>query len=74
MDVPDNILYFTDLFSGTLEGEASGENAAKISIPGALMSGWSVYQIYKYIYIYMCVCVREPKSDKGYAELHIIDA
>ena len=46
MDVPDNILYFTDLFSGTLEGEAFGENAAKISIPGALMSGWSVYQIY----------------------------
>ncbi len=56
MDVPDNILYFTDLFSGTLEGEASGENAAKISIPGALISGWSYYQIY--------ICVREPKRER----------
>ena len=46
MEVPDNILYFTDLLSSsTPEGEASGEYAAKISIPGALMSGCSFYQI-----------------------------
>jgi hypothetical protein len=36
MDVPDNILNLVDLLSETaLEGGTLGENAAKISIPGA---------------------------------------
>jgi hypothetical protein len=56
MDVPDNILNLVDLLSETaLESGTLGENAAKISIPGALISGWSVYQIY----------VLENQRDKG---------
>lgn len=47
MEVPDNILYFACLLSSlNEESEATGENAAKISIPGALISGCSVYEIY----------------------------
>jgi hypothetical protein len=40
MEVPDTTLYFTDLLSSALtDGEATGEYAAKISTPGALISG-----------------------------------
>ena len=40
MEVPDIILYLTRLLSVVaLEGEAAGEYAAKISTPGALISG-----------------------------------
>ena len=47
MEVPDNILYFADLLSTLLwEGEVSRENAARIFIPGAVISGCNVYQIY----------------------------
>ena len=47
MEVLDNILYFKGLFSQRIpEGEATGEYAAIISIPGAVISGCNVYQIY----------------------------
>lgn len=40
MEVPDAILYLTCLLSsGSRDIEAIGEYAAKISTPGALMSG-----------------------------------
>lgn len=40
MEVPDNILYLTCLSSiSSLETEPRGEYAAKISTPGALISG-----------------------------------
>lgn len=44
MDVPDNIVYFMDLVSpGIPEGLATGENAANISTPGALISGLTMW-------------------------------
>ena len=48
MEVPDNILYLTRLLSSGLDvGEAIGEYAAKISVPGAVISGCNVInQIY----------------------------
>lgn len=39
MEVPDMILYFTCLLSSNSEMEASGEYAARICTPGALISG-----------------------------------
>ena len=52
MEVPDNILYLTDLLSpGALDGEATGEYAAKIYTPGAVISGCNMWQTYIYIYI-----------------------
>lgn len=44
MEVPDTILYFT-LLESLLEdvGGTRGENAAKISIPGAVISGCNIY-------------------------------
>lgn len=47
MEVPDNILYLTDLLSpGALDGEATGEYAAKICTPGAVISGCNMWQTY----------------------------
>jgi hypothetical protein len=47
MEVPDKILYFTDLLSpGIIDGEASGEYAAKIFTPGAVMSGCNIVHIH----------------------------
>lgn len=44
MEVPDTILYLTLLVSIMVnEGELSGENAAKISIPGAVISGCNTF-------------------------------
>ena len=40
MEIPDTTLYFTDLLSSALsDGEATGDYAAKISTPGALIFG-----------------------------------
>ena len=42
MDVPDRILYFTELLSiWVWDGEAIGEYAARISTPGAVISGYN---------------------------------
>ncbi|KAL5991676.1 hypothetical protein ACLOJK_012585 [Asimina triloba] len=41
MDVPDKMLYVEDLLSsGTPESEVTGGKAAKMSTPGALISGY----------------------------------
>lgn len=45
MEVPDNILYLARLMSWELdEGETISEYAAKISTPGAVISGCSQIQ------------------------------
>ena len=43
MDVPDNMVYLTDLLSSasSVTG-ATGEYAAKISTPGAVISGCNI--------------------------------
>jgi hypothetical protein len=46
MEVPDNMLYLTRLLSLELNvSETIGEYAAKISVPGAVISGCNRTQI-----------------------------
>lgn len=47
-EVPDTRLYLTLLWSlGSREGETIGENAAKMFNPGAVISGFSIFNITK---------------------------
>lgn len=44
IEVPDKILYLARLLSsGSVDTGAIGEYAAKISTPGALISGWVTF-------------------------------
>lgn len=64
MEVPDNILYLTLLWSvGNTEGETTGEYAAKISIPGAVTSGCNIFYIIKQLS--MQIGIRKIGSGKN---------